>query len=241
MKTATGMNGGIQAKDGAQPIRALLVDSNQLYRNALSIMLAPEGIDVVAELDSADDLIQRGHEFDDVDIILLNAAPELKDYALIGEMRKRIKHAKIVVVADRQIGSESMLAAMSASADGVLLSQLTPAAFMQSLHLICLGEKVLPTQLVTALFSRPREDRTLASDIHGTGFSDRELQILKLIARGYANKVIAIELDIAEATVKAHVKAILRKTRMGNRTQAAVWALAHGLGPNEQGAPSPLL
>src|SRR5690606_6482910 len=109
------------------------------YRSALSIMLAPQGVDVVAELDSADNLIQRGHEFDQIDVILLKATPELRDYGLIGEIRKRIEHPKIVIVADQQVGFESMLAAMSASADGVLLSQLTPAAFMQSLHLICLG------------------------------------------------------------------------------------------------------
>src|SRR5690606_23802476 len=121
------------------------------------------------------------------------AAPELRDYGLIGEIRKRIEHSKIVIVADQQVGFESMLAAMSASADGVLLSQLTPAAFMQSLHLICLGEKILPTQLVTALFTKPREDRPLASDVREAGFSDRELQILRFLAQGYANKAIAIE------------------------------------------------
>jgi two-component system nitrate/nitrite response regulator NarL len=196
-------------------------------------MLASEGIHVVAELDSADDLIQRGHEFAHIDVILLQANPEIKDYALVRAIRERLEHAKIVIVADRQFGSESMLAAMSASADGVLLSELTPAAFMQSLHLICLGEKVMPAQLMAPLFNKSRDDQMLASEVRGLGFSDRELQILELIARGCANKVIAIELDIAEATVKSHVKAILRKTRVTNRTQAAVWALSHGLGRND--------
>lgn len=230
MTTVAERKSRAQAENGSQPIQALLVDSSQLYRNALSTMLASEGIHVVAELDSADDLIQRDHEFAHIEVILLKADPEMKDYALVRAIRERLERAKIVVVADRKFGAESMLAAVSASADGVLLSELTPAAFMQSLHLICLGEKLLPAQLITPLFNRSRNDQMLASEVRGTGFSDRELQTLELIARGYANKVIAIELDIAEATVKVHVKAILRKLKVTNRTQAAVWALSHGLG-----------
>jgi two-component system nitrate/nitrite response regulator NarL len=58
--------------------------------------------------------------------------------------------------------------------------------------------------------------------------SDRESQILDGLVRGYANKVIARKCDIAEATVKVHMKSILRKIRVGNRTQAAIWALEHG-------------
>ena len=62
---------------------------------------------------------------------------------------------------------------------------------------------------------------------HARSLSSKEESILNWLTRGASNKMIARELDIAEATVKVHVKAILRKTRVQNRTQAAMWAVAH--------------
>ena len=59
--------------------------------------------------------------------------------------------------------------------------------------------------------------------------SEREIEILRCLILGYANKVISRRLDISEATVKVHVKAILRKLRVSNRTQAAIWAVKRGL------------
>jgi two-component system nitrate/nitrite response regulator NarL len=80
--------------------------------------------------------------------------------------------------------------------------------------------------------------------------SDREIQILDGLVRGQANKVIARKCDITEATVKVHMKSILRKIRVGNRTQAAIWALEHGYcsdgtkpgewKPNETSDPEPV-
>jgi DNA-binding NarL/FixJ family response regulator len=67
--------------------------------------------------------------------------------------------------------------------------------------------------------------------IESYGLSDRELEILRCLVNGDANKVIANRLAITEATVKVHMKSLLRKIKAGNRTQAAIWALHHGLAP----------
>lgn len=193
------------------------------------MMLASEGMEVVAELASIEQAIENTDGFTDIDVILIKAEPEIRDYSILSDLRDTHGHARIVLVASRQLGPDPMLAAIAAGADGILLAELSPEAFLQSLRLICLGERVLPAQLATLLLNRDRHDRLVPNEVREIGLSNRELQILELLARGYANKEIAIELDIAEATVKVHVKAVLRKIRVGNRTQAAVWALGHGL------------
>jgi two-component system, NarL family, nitrate/nitrite response regulator NarL len=108
---------------------------------------------------------------------------------------------------------------------GILTYDLPATAFVRSLHLIGSGERVFPRDLAagrrsqpTMLGTQPRSD--------GAGLSPREKEILSRLVAGDSNKVIARHLDIAEATVKVHLKSVLRKIGVENRTQAAIWALS---------------
>jgi two-component system nitrate/nitrite response regulator NarL len=96
------------------------------------------------------------------------------------------------------------------------------------------GEKVLPSQLVKHLPLRSAMSNAELND--GSELletlSEREIETLRCLIMGYPNKVIAYRLDISEATVKVHVKAILRKLGVQNRTQAAIWAVNNGLDVN---------
>jgi two-component system nitrate/nitrite response regulator NarL len=94
-------------------------------------------------------------------------------------------------------------------------------ALQQSLRLVLLGEKVFPTDLAHLL--------TNGRMGHFNGLSDREMQILACLLNGAKNKQIAYELKISDGTVKVRLKAILKKIHVRNRTQAAIWALNHGL------------
>ena len=106
------------------------------------------------------------------------------------------------------------------------------AAALAALRLIALGEKVVPSNFVDTV-SECGIERTMCSDfdheIEEAKLSPRELDVLCCLMAGYANKVIARKLDVCEATVKVHVKAILRKLNVHNRTQAALWANTHGI------------
>jgi two-component system nitrate/nitrite response regulator NarL len=107
---------------------------------------------------------------------------------------------------------------------------------IKSLELVVLGQLVLPTELITSLLNRAEasdaqwpqgrpSDRRVVPEGQRTGrLSAREAEILRHLMEGAANKVIARKLDVAEATVKVHIKAILRKVGAANRTQAAMWA-----------------
>jgi DNA-binding NarL/FixJ family response regulator len=125
--------------------------------------------------------------------------------------------------------------AISAGVDGFCAATSAREVLMKSLELIMLGEKVLPSALIQTLLNQLGGTASPAHLLVGDNppdprvhkLSPREKVILQSIMSGDANKVIARKLDVAEATVKVHVKAILRKVGAANRTQAAMWAAGH--------------
>jgi two-component system nitrate/nitrite response regulator NarL len=118
--------------------------------------------------------------------------------------------------------------------DGFCLSTSDREVLIKSLELIMMGEKLLPGALLCSMLSqmtsgaKPDQDSPLAEplpiDPGMHKLSNREAEILRCLMRGEPNKVIAKKLDVTEATIKVHVKAILRKIGAANRTQAAMWA-----------------
>jgi DNA-binding CsgD family transcriptional regulator len=109
---------------------------------------------------------------------------------------------------------------------GILTDDLSADAFVQSLRLICSGERVFPRKLAPAGSSpTPSPDIEARSD--GVRLSPREKEVLLYLTDGHSNKAIAQHLNMAEATVKVHIKNMLRKINADNRTQAAIWALAN--------------
>jgi two-component system nitrate/nitrite response regulator NarL len=117
-----------------------------------------------------------------------------------------------------------------AGIDGICLTGMSPAAMCKALELVMLGERFLPGSFSLALINQASAHQSsVAGPDNAAGglpakFSEREAQILRLLTKGSSNKSIARELGLAEATVKVHVKAILRKAKVANRTQAAIWA-----------------
>ena len=107
---------------------------------------------------------------------------------------------------------------------------MSSEALVVSLRLVDLGEKVFPTKLATMITSGqidPTAAEVRASSVKG--LSKREGEIMRCLVHGESNKVIARQLGITEATVKVHLKAVLRKLNVSNRTQAAIWAVRNGL------------
>jgi two-component system nitrate/nitrite response regulator NarL len=102
---------------------------------------------------------------------------------------------------------------------------------------VLLGEKVFPTDLAQVLTNGGMTLRGDRGQIgHANGLSDREMEILGWLVNGAQNKQIAQALNISDSTVKVHIKAILRKIRVRNRTQAAIWGLNHGFARDTGGA-----
>jgi two-component system, NarL family, nitrate/nitrite response regulator NarL len=157
---------------------------------------------------------------------------------MVEDLRTQSPSARVVVLADH-LDPMTMMRALHGGVNGLCSTSMDRAALLKALELVMLGETFIASALVLPIL-----DET--SQAHGSGLdlppaltsanetgarphdlSSREVEILKRLMEGESNKVIARHLDIAEATIKVHVKSILRKVQVKNRTQAALWATTH--------------
>ena len=140
-----------------------------------------------------------------------------------------------VVILTAQAEPKCIMSAFASGADGYLLRDITPQALVGSLGMVVAGEKVYPAAALDLLVKQTPAigAENIDSKFSAYHLSCREVQVLKYLAVGETNKQIARDLDITEATVKVHIKGVLRKLDLSNRTQAAIWAVNKGL--TEQG------
>jgi two-component system nitrate/nitrite response regulator NarL len=130
---------------------------------------------------------------------------------------------------------------------GLCSTSIDRAALLKALELVMLGETFIASALVLTILDEASQAHESGLNITSAlaptndtatrahNLTSREVEILKRLMEGESNKVIARKLDIAEATIKVHVKSILRKVRVKNRTQAALWATAHLSAPSSAG------
>ncbi|SCY03296.1 LuxR C-terminal-related transcriptional regulator [Microvirga guangxiensis] len=173
---------------------------------------------------------------------------------IVRELKAQYANARVVILADG-FDLEGMKLSLQAGADGYCLATTGCEALIKYLDLVMLGEVVLPSSaFLNAVLPADeaveirRESATIAmSSAQGERspegkdsvirtLSSREAEILHCLMEGAPNKVIARKLEVAEATVKVHIKAILRKIRVANRTQAAMWAVSHMSGTSQDAA-----
>lgn len=150
--------------------------------------------------------------------------------AALAQAREYYPSARIAILANK-FDFDAMLDAFRSGAEGYLINDLSCERLGGYLDLIALGEKIFPSQLAQKLIDQSAvcEETPNAVSIDCANLSAREMEILRRLIAGLPNKVISRELSISEATVKVHVKAVLRKLRVSNRTQAAIWAAGQGL------------
>jgi two-component system nitrate/nitrite response regulator NarL len=165
---------------------------------------------------------------------LVISGQPVTDEAELRALRELFPTARIVVLAD-DLSVEVLRAAMGGDADGFLIKTVSPEALIQSLQLVMLGEKVFPTNLAAMLLDLGSAPSPLNSV---RGMTPREHEILQALVTGASNKMIANRLGITEATVKVHLKTLLRKIDVNNRTQAAIWAMNNGFTAEGVAAPA---
>jgi two-component system nitrate/nitrite response regulator NarL len=148
----------------------------------------------------------------------------------LNRLRQLHPGCRAVVLASRATQTH-FTACLAAGADGYLLTEVSPDVLLEALRLVMLGEKVFPTVLATWLLEQRRQAPPAPTSVTvgGKSLSPRELEILTQLAAGETNKRIANRLQIADATVKLHLRKLLRKIGATNRTQAAIWAHNHDL------------
>ncbi|MCB8823036.1 LuxR C-terminal-related transcriptional regulator [Microvirga rosea] len=222
----------------------LLVEPNTLLREGLRRILADTHFNVVV---SCANFAEVGNRWVDEPFMLVVSANG--DYSEVFHQIRQFKaehqSAKVVVLVEHYDMKE-VLSAFQAGVDAYLLKSVSFEVLVKSLDLVMLGEAVYPAAILSLIQTssagadEAQEDpdevlMEAGSKLGKRGLSTRETVILRCLMQGDSNKLIARKFDITEATVKVHVKAILRKIRAKNRTQAAIWAASH-LRSGEQAA-----
>lgn len=210
-------------------VNTLLIGRNRLFLEGLKSLLRGSSFEVCDELLCVGAL----EDVEDApDLVLIELRDDLSDVVEdLRQLRDELPETPVVVLTDER-DPRTLAGCLNAGAAAFLLKDISLEALIHSLKLAMLGQKVMPTDLAAALINGAAGVQPAGGkSIDSFGLSDRELEILRCLVSGDANKVIANRLDITEATVKVHMKSLLRKIKAGNRTQAAIWALNHGLAP----------
>jgi two-component system nitrate/nitrite response regulator NarL len=221
----------------AKRVATVLVARNSIFREGLLLILSTTAFRVCKVAETIDDLSLQSIRTSV--LFLIDTGGDHAVTALTVErVRKQNPSARIVVLSDRCELNDALVM-LRAGADGYVFEKISRDALIKSLDLVMLGANLLPAALMRlvaeehemnseddpAVPAAQTEVPTL--DHMPRKLSQQETRILRCLMQGESSKIIARQFDITEATVKVHIKAILRKISVRNRTQAAVWAHSH--------------
>jgi DNA-binding NarL/FixJ family response regulator len=211
-----------------ESIRVLIVDDHAVVREGLRAFLdLQDGIEVAGEAGDGDEAVEVAAALDP-DVVLMDLVmPGTGGVAAMRVLRERTPRARVIVLTSF-FDDEQLLPALRAGAAGYLLKNAHPEEIARAVRAAYAGEVLLDPAVAARLVE------TLGAGRDGGPLdllTPRELDVLRLIGRGFPNKRIATELGVSEKTVKAHVGHVLAKLGVTDRTQAAVFAVREGLIP----------
>ena len=223
-------------------IATILIGPSTLFREGLARILVPPNFRIIASRSSANDLDISSLAHYQSSLLVIEASDTpASEIEYIKLFNAQTPHGRIAVLGNRWRASH-IVAAFEAGAN-VYLAQVTASEeFLKAIDLIMLGQTILPSELLSCVRGGEHGDRQNrngdtphfepgheldSNDNSVTSLTAREKGVLRCITQGASNKMIAREIDICEGTVKVHVKAILRKIGVSNRTQAAIWAMTN--------------
>jgi two-component system nitrate/nitrite response regulator NarL len=225
----------------------VLVGKSALLREGVTQILGAAGFHIVASASCVDDSILTSLPRQQSILLIIDAGDDLKSASgQVQLFRSRHPAVRVAILADHPQPLD-IVSAFRAGANAFFSKVTHCDAFIKSLELVMLGETILPTEILSAILDRAEDEehdhehnsvvravKNTTGELLGIEekytprLSVRQKCILNCLIEGHSNKVIARKIDIAEATVKVHVKSILRKIGVHNRTQAAIWAMSNG-------------
>jgi two-component system nitrate/nitrite response regulator NarL len=220
----------------------MLVGGSRLLQEGVIQLLDSSQFSVVTCVEKLDQAVQRVSERPGAFQMMIVQLEEMNDaqfFEQLAQVKRSGGNVRIVLLSWPTKALSFVAQSFQTGVDAYLESNTSQEGFRQSLGLIAAGERIFPDRLTSEIrrggLSAADEDAAISADSRQSplfsSLSGREFEILRHLASGRPNKVIANELNITEATVKVHVKGVLRKIGAANRTQAAIWALHNGLKP----------
>ena len=199
-------------------IRVIVIDDHPLLREGIAAVIAGEqDIELVAEGACGEDAISlfRTHR---PDIVLMDLQmPGMSGIEAMTKIREEFTQARFVVLTTYQ-GDAQALRALKAGASGYLLKNMLRKELMNAIRTVHSGRRCIPPEIAAEIAEHVTDDM----------LSDREVDVLRRVAAGTSNKLIADQLNVSEATIKGHMKNILAKLGANDRTHAVTIAMKRG-------------
>jgi two-component system, NarL family, response regulator LiaR len=219
-----------EAPEKVERPRVLLVDDHDLFRTGLRNLLEEEGVDVVGEAAAGEDALRFVRELQpDVVVMDLN----MPGMSGVEATKRIVSHAPLTRVVVLTISDQDadVMDAIFAGACGYLLKDASIEDVMRGIQSAAIGESLISPTIAGKVLERVRASSASpdAAEAIRAELSDREIEVLKLIANGKDNAQIAADLHISPKTVKNHISNILMKLQIQNRIQAAVHAVRSGI------------
>ncbi len=213
----------------SQAIRILVVDDQAIVRKGIKALLATESyLQVIGEAENGKDALAKIAKLQP-DVILMDLQmPEMNGIEAIQHIMASQANARILVLTS--FASDEMLfPAIKAGALGYLLKDSSPEELVQAIQQVYRGESSLHPAIARKVLQELSRPPAPEKPPTTEPLTERELDVLRLVARGLGNQQIAEQLVISEATVRTHVSNILSKLHLASRTQAALYALQKGI------------
>lgn len=207
------------------PIRVLIVDDQAIVRKGIRALLAEvETIAVVGEASNGHEAVAQALALDP-DVTLMDLAmPEMDGLEAIRQITMRQAGARILVLTSF-VSDDKVFPAIKAGALGYLLKDSEPADLIHAIKQVNRGEPSLHPSIAVKVL---QELRRPAQKTPPNALTARQVEVLRLVAKGMSNREIAAQLTTTEATIKTHVSSILSKLHLANRVQAALYAISEG-------------
>jgi Response regulator containing a CheY-like receiver domain and an HTH DNA-binding domain len=215
-------------------IRILLVDDQPLFRRAIATLIAEQpGLEIVGEAGNGLEAIEMAHALHPDLVIMDVEMPVMNGVEATRRIRDELPGVKVVILTVSET-DDHLFDAIRWGAHGYLLKNLRPEQLYDLIRAVMRNETVLSPAIAGRLLRefRERPDRPTVTTVETSGplLTQREVQVLQLVAEGLSNKEIGGQLSITEGTVKNHVHNALEKLQLENRIQAAAYVIRHGLG-----------
>jgi len=215
------------------PIRVLIADDHGVVREGLRSLLEGKGFEVVGEADTGQQAIALTGQLQP-DVVLLDIRmPDMDGLRALARIKAAHPHISVIMLTT--YANPGYLArAVNLGAAGYLSKEVDPDRIPVAVRAAARGEHLLDRELLRSALASVADDTPVAArepaSLPAGTLTEREIEVLRLIVNGLSNEMIAQTLSVSLPTVKTHVRHIFEKLGVSDRTQAAVWAVRHGIG-----------